>query len=291
MKTIAVLLLVSAGALVGCSGSGSTARQGSEKGPCYPNGTCDLGLSCFSRLCVRYDAGAAGGGGGTGGAGGSGGSTDAAAPDMGPDVPIAGSSGGGSAGSGGASGGRGGSSGTGGGAETDAGADAATEVSDGGDAASCDGAASGASESMVATACGFTPATTTASYAGRLRLTVSGLYANSPGSPFEDAFYTVDANDPTRAVATCPYCFRYNRVSEANCVCSTECASASHQVADILVGDYPAFRPDHEYTVLLDLGSAPAARLNFGMADCGCTDNSGSHTILITPVPRAPCAN
>jgi hypothetical protein len=141
----------------------------------------------------------------------------------------------------------------------------------------------------VAAACGFTPATTSATYSDFVALTVSGLYDNSPDNPLEDPFYLVSRSAPDQAVAACPDCFRYNRVSEATCVCSFECAAASHPISDLLVGDYPAFRPDHQYSVLLDLGSAPAERLNFGMADCGCSDNSGSHTVAVTRLARGTC--
>ena len=34
-------------------GSGTTKKQGSEGGPCYPNDTCDKGLQCLSKLCVK----------------------------------------------------------------------------------------------------------------------------------------------------------------------------------------------------------------------------------------------
>jgi hypothetical protein len=71
---------------VGCGGKHGPAT-GSERGPCYPNATCDQGLSCLSNFCVRVDSDAggdatgltglggsdAGSGPGTGGGAGSGG--------------------------------------------------------------------------------------------------------------------------------------------------------------------------------------------------------------------------
>jgi formylglycine-generating enzyme required for sulfatase activity len=50
----AVVLLVLG--LLGCSG-GAALAPGQEKAHCYSNGTCNAGLSCFSNICVRYDAG------------------------------------------------------------------------------------------------------------------------------------------------------------------------------------------------------------------------------------------
>ena len=65
-----VVVLVSG--IVGCASDsgGSVCPQGSEQCDCYPNDTCDEGLTCASHLCVML--GAAGTGVGTSG-GGSGG--------------------------------------------------------------------------------------------------------------------------------------------------------------------------------------------------------------------------
>jgi len=57
---------------IGCGGGGGI-PAGSERGPCYPNGGCDLGLTCASDLCVRVETDAGGRGGGGAGAGGGGG--------------------------------------------------------------------------------------------------------------------------------------------------------------------------------------------------------------------------
>jgi hypothetical protein len=46
--------------LAGSGGSGDTGAPGTERGPCYGNGTCNRGLTCASNLCVAL--------GGTGGA-------------------------------------------------------------------------------------------------------------------------------------------------------------------------------------------------------------------------------
>jgi hypothetical protein len=56
----------------GCGG-GSGSAQGSERGPCYPNATCDDGLSCLSDFCVRVSVDGGAGAGGRGAAGGRGG--------------------------------------------------------------------------------------------------------------------------------------------------------------------------------------------------------------------------
>jgi hypothetical protein len=39
--------------LAACSSSSSGPAQGSERGECYPNGTCNTGLACRSGICVR----------------------------------------------------------------------------------------------------------------------------------------------------------------------------------------------------------------------------------------------
>jgi hypothetical protein len=72
-SSLSRLLLAATFALgqVSCSSSSTPAGlgAGSEKGPCYGNGTCNPGLACRSELCVsESDAGnAAGGKAGTGG--------------------------------------------------------------------------------------------------------------------------------------------------------------------------------------------------------------------------------
>jgi hypothetical protein len=39
--------------MVGCEGSGGPAADGTERGACYGNGTCNDGLTCLSDRCVR----------------------------------------------------------------------------------------------------------------------------------------------------------------------------------------------------------------------------------------------
>lgn len=58
------------------SGGSVSATPGSEGGPCYPNSTCNQGLTCASDLCVKF-AGSGGAGNGTGGTPGLGGAADA----------------------------------------------------------------------------------------------------------------------------------------------------------------------------------------------------------------------
>jgi hypothetical protein len=69
-RFLGVLLLGSS--LFGC-GSGSTS-QGGERQGCYPNGTCNTGLTCLSKVCVNVGGGGAGGSSGASGAGAGGGS-------------------------------------------------------------------------------------------------------------------------------------------------------------------------------------------------------------------------
>ena len=45
--------------IVGCSDQAGP-QQGTERGACYPNDTCNVGLTCLSHFCVRVpDAGSA----------------------------------------------------------------------------------------------------------------------------------------------------------------------------------------------------------------------------------------
>jgi hypothetical protein len=162
--------------------------------------------------------------------------------------------------------------------------DVATEdVATGGDASRdtsfCTETASDASENVAPPACGFNPATTAGAYGGLVKLEVSGVLMNLPFVPL-DAFYNLDGSG--NATTACPDCLRYNRLAEGGCVCAKECPTTSHRVADVLVGPYPAFDPTHVYTVTINLGGAAADRLNFGMSDCGCSDNSGMWSIDVT---------
>jgi pimeloyl-ACP methyl ester carboxylesterase len=45
----------------GCSGSSSPSDTGSERGACYPNNTCNQGLTCLSGVCVSMPGADAGG--------------------------------------------------------------------------------------------------------------------------------------------------------------------------------------------------------------------------------------
>jgi hypothetical protein len=51
---VTTVILALWGASAACSGaSGAPAQAGSEGGDCYPNGTCNSGLSCFSNICAN----------------------------------------------------------------------------------------------------------------------------------------------------------------------------------------------------------------------------------------------
>jgi hypothetical protein len=332
------VLVVIMAAVLACSGHGDP-PAGQEKGDCYPNGTCNTGLSCFSNRCVRYggSAGQAGGVGGSGGQssgtagasgaagaeGGSGtngvggmgaagatgsagenGTTDASgsgtglagSTGMAGSLGTSGSTGAAGVGSG-MAGTSGGMAGMGGGTAGTLGA-AGTAGSDGGTrgagGSSCPDAGADAglgetSDELTIQPCGNTPGTTLKAYSGIVTMTVSGLIVNTPGNPLQDPFYLVNMVDTTKSAGPCPDCFRYNRVAEGTCLCSYECPSTSHRVSDLLIGGYPPFSPSHQYTVTLDLGQTAASRLDFAIADCGCSDNSGTHDITITAGAVSAC--
>jgi hypothetical protein len=65
MRSLVVALVALIGLTVyGCGSSGPA--TGSERGPCYGNGTCNTGLECLSNVCVKPASGAAGAAGTTG---------------------------------------------------------------------------------------------------------------------------------------------------------------------------------------------------------------------------------
>jgi hypothetical protein len=97
--------------VLGCGGGSSA--MGGERQPCYPNGTCNAGLSCLSNVCVNGGGTAGKGGSGAGGSGAAG--TGGSAAGAGGSAAGAGGSAGGTGGSTAGTGGVGGSAGTGGG--------------------------------------------------------------------------------------------------------------------------------------------------------------------------------
>lgn len=109
----AVVSILAMGAAAGCGSSSKAA--GSEGGPCYGNGSCNSGLTCFSKLCVEATgtggaaggasggaAGGAAGKGGSGGANGSGGTAGAAGKGAGGSGAAGGGAGAAGSGAGGA---------------------------------------------------------------------------------------------------------------------------------------------------------------------------------------------
>lgn len=56
-RSSALLAVVWAFFSWGCGSDHDGPIQGEEQGTCYPNGTCNTGLSCYSNLCVRIGDG------------------------------------------------------------------------------------------------------------------------------------------------------------------------------------------------------------------------------------------
>lgn len=136
-------------------------------------------------------------------------------------------------------------------------------------------------------------------YSGLVTLRITGLAVTTPGESAQDAFYQVNPKDTSMPANACAECVRYGRVGDRDClygnptgsVCLIECgAGATYRFADLIVGSYPTFRPSHDYIVTLDLGKSPA-RLRIGIADCGCSDNSGAYAIELTPVVDSSTCN
>lgn len=137
-------------------------------------------------------------------------------------------------------------------------------------------------ETLTVPPCGFSSGTTEKTYTGLVDLTVSGRVIITPGHPSRDAFYLLDPNDPSTALGADPEIFRFARTSESDCTCFVESQCHPNQaVSAVLAGPYPDFNPEHTYTVQLDLGDGPAEKLTFGIADCGCWDNSGELVVTI----------
>jgi hypothetical protein len=157
---------------------------------------------------------------------------------------------------------------------------------DAGAAGSATGGAGGAGtdtcpptpDQVTVPSCGFVGAQSRDRYRGAVTLRVSGVLFNAPGAP-EDPFYNLDPQDFSKALSDCPTCLVFNRASEGECVCQVECPGKAHALSELLVDSYPVFRPDHDYTVRVDLGAAAPERLNVAFGDCGCTDNSGSFAL------------
>src|SRR5690606_30147943 len=53
---LGALALSCVGCLSSSSGGGGACSRGDEGCECYPNGTCNDGLACYSKLCVDGDA-------------------------------------------------------------------------------------------------------------------------------------------------------------------------------------------------------------------------------------------
>ncbi len=108
----------------------------------------------------------------------------------------------------------------------------------------------------------------------------SGIILNAPGLSY-DPFYGLNANDSSQTTGATPERLVFNRFSEGSCVCPSECPTTSHQIANVLLGPYPAFNPSHSYAVLVDFGSTPET-INFAFGDCGCGDNAGSYDLTLS---------
>ena len=244
---------------LGVSCSKDVARGGVGQ-DCYPNGTCNAGLSCYSNLCVDARTGAGGSGGG-GGAG-----------ERGNGRRAAWWTGGGARGVGGAPGGwcgeaRGGAGqpavAQGGGIAGDRVATAGSAVASAAAAAVSAVRAAASAAAPVASAVRqgralavWMPAAIRAPASSsmpaparprgrRLRLQPDHhdrllrrrrhadgerRLTNAPASSLMDAFYLLDPTNTSVALEPCPYCLRYNRSSEAACVCSTSVRPTSHPV-------------------------------------------------------------
>jgi hypothetical protein len=281
--------------MTSCSSKTETIAEGAERGVCYPNGTCNAGLSCFSNHCVSYDAAISSGAGGanTGGSGN---------PDH-PDASMGGFGGGAGSNTDGMSPGTGGGSMDGG--ETDdvssrpdardASGDAVlAEASDSGatvDAsADSDDGAPACSQTFSIGACnGFLPPPNdrtqiaqTAPVLGTIDLTVSGVLV-FPGYVI-DGFYQVDVNDNSVAVGAFSS-IAYNLDFEG-CLCAA-LGCTVHRLTAALVGPYPAFSATHEYKVQLSLGSGHS--IGFALEDCFCRSQTGSFTLTVAPAEGVSC--
>jgi len=194
-------------------------------------------------------------------------------------------------------GGAGGSSGNAGSAGASPGPDAGSAGATGAAGASSCDANVPTSETFDMTACGYAstdstgapagPSTTAREYSGLVTMKISGVVHADPSSTMgtADAFYVLDQNQNSEMLAACPTCFSYNRPNEGTtCVCDGMFMGCkSHYLSELLVGTYPSFNPAHEYTVTLNFGDR-ASKIDIGLSDCGCSDNSGMLSVTFTPV-------
>jgi hypothetical protein len=115
---------------------------------------------------------------------------------------------------------------------------------------------------------------------------VGGFLWNNPNSP-EDAFYTLDPNNTSLQVATCPTCLLFNYASQGPSVCQG--SGVGYALSDRVLGGYPAYDASHAYDVLADVGTGAPQQLVFAFGDGGCYDNSGTWTLTISTTTNGTC--
>ena len=131
----------------------------------------------------------------------------------------------------------------------------------------------------------------TNNYAGFVELAVSGI-GHSYAQYFNDAFYVYE---PGPAPDAGYYQLTFGRTTLTGGNISDD--AANYVVYDVDAGNavtppyVPAYRADHTYHIILDVGSSPS-KLHFGVSDGFYQDNSGSFTITVqqlaeatTPIP------
>lgn len=134
--------------------------------------------------------------------------------------------------------------------------------------------------------------TTSASFSGRVRVTASG--AGSGGEHLYDSFYKYALSNGT-PVTPLPACTAGNgqlflsftgdaREQEGTGRRLSEFVVFVDGLGIVPLGTCPPYRPAHDYSVVIDLGSH-IGRLTFGSGDGGTYDNSGQYTVTVSQEP------
>ncbi|MDN4633181.1 PEPxxWA-CTERM sorting domain-containing protein [Sphingomonas sp. PvP056] len=136
-----------------------------------------------------------------------------------------------------------------------------------------------AAENLTAAFNTPTGATTTGTYFGQVRVTVSGT-GFSNGNTVNDAFYQTVSQARNSGL--------YQLAYTAGSFASTGATRNQAVANSILDGMVPAYSANNTYSFVLNTGlsQANASVLSFGVADDNYRDNGGSYTFSVSAVPE-----
>lgn len=136
-------------------------------------------------------------------------------------------------------------------------------------------------------------ATTSREYTGLIEVRVSGLWTNNPTQSYDGCFQVTPVLGPHRYSLTlgfsgCSWILECGGEHFCLWVTFLEGVGFVQPCLQIPEGSHvPKFNPEHEYGLVLDLGSSPV-RPTFGTGDGGTFDNSGGFDIEIYQLEFGP---